>query len=287
MDHSAASPPNKAPIAPMMHTAHVKGDTYETHLPPTDEVNSDRGLFEMVPGPGTTRDSGDGQKRKRSVVDVDGGGYDRIAHARLDPPMPSYKPQLSTQIPNQMKGIEWLSNKAKGLFEEELTFRLAQWGVDRSHKGTCVLVPEDWKSLDPMDLLPIFDIENSPTAQAARLRYNHADHGTAFARAKVWFDQWPRSGLELDNFCGKGPFKPMDASHECHQNLCISHLCYEPSNKNHDRKQCCEMAHELRKDGKEIPEKCEIHDPPCLLQVSRSCLSHNVSYLTYDNSWLS
>ena len=60
----------------------------------------------------------------------------------------------------------------------------------------------------------------------------------------------------------------MDASHTCHQNCCIAHIAYEPTNTNHDRKACCELAARLRQEGKPIPEHCETHNPPCLLQVS-------------------
>ncbi|KAL8838301.1 MAG: hypothetical protein Q9170_002199 [Blastenia crenularia] len=202
-------------------------------------------------------------KRKRST-----GGYDRVAVSRSAPPMPVYEVKMSTKDPEQPRAHEWRSKLAKKTFDMELDYRLAQWGVNKSHQGTCVLVPEDWRSLDPMTLMGLFDLENCPSAQAPRLRYQYDDHCTAFARALAWFSTWPRSGLNLDNFVGGGEHAPMDASHICHHDSCIVHVTYEPAHINHDRKACCQKSRRMRGEGKEVPEHCREHSPPCLLQVS-------------------
>lgn len=202
-------------------------------------------------------------KRKQSLT-----GYDRIVRAKVAPAMPEYPVKLPSKAPVQIQAVDWLTAPAKTVFDRYIASSLALWGVSSSHQGTCVLIPEDWKGLDPMDLEAMFDLENCPTAQSTRLRYHYSDQFTSFVRAKAWFQQWPRSGLQLDNFLGTGPFKPMDASHTCHQNCCIAYIAYEPTNTNHDRKACCELAARLRQEGKPIPEHCETHNPPCLLQVS-------------------
>ena len=230
---------------------------------PMDSGSSILSVDEMSATGSESEASGGERKRKRSVA-----GYDRILHARLNSPMPSYSVRLSANAPEQIKAMDWLGTAAKGVFEAELTHRLAQWGVNRSHQGTCVLIPEEWKGLDPMDLLPLFKVENCPNAQSSRLRYQHSDHNTTFARSKAWFDKWPRSGLELDNFVGSGPFQPMDASHTCHQHLCIAHIVYESADINQDRKRCFSLARELKRQKQAIPEFCKEHDPPCRLQVS-------------------
>lgn len=207
-----------------------------------------------------------GNKRKRSTDDF--RGADRLTISRLAAPMPIYGVKISTKIKGQPKGLEWRSSAAKNTFDMEYSRRRAEWGVNLTHVGTCILVPEDWKNVDPLEMLKLFDLENCPSGQAPRLRFCYSDHGTAFARALAWFAKWPRSGLEQDNFIGDGGFKPMDASHTCHHDTCIIHVTYEPTHINHDRKNCCGEARKLRQEGKDIPEHCEHHSPPCLLQVS-------------------
>ena len=211
-------------------------------------------------------DSTDNTRKRKWSID----GYDRINFSRTAPPMPHYDMKMSSKIPDQPKGLEWLSVAAKRFFEDHHNHRLAEWGVKSTHTGTCVLVPEDWKNLDPMNLLNLFDLENCPTAQATRLRYQYEDHCTSYARALAWFSRWPRSGLELNNLMGSGHYQPMDASHTCHHSTCINHVTYEATHINHSRKACCEMTKKLRREKKEIPEHCDEHDPPCLLQVSNT-----------------
>lgn len=130
---------------------------------------------------------------------------------------------------------------------------LAQWGVKPGHQGTCVLLPEDWRSAAPLDLMALFSFENRPFAGDRRAWYKHADHGTTMVRALSWFSKWPRTGLELDNFLGCGPYKPMDASHLCHHEHCILHVVYEPADINQSRKDCWRRARFLRQEGRPVP----------------------------------
>lgn len=197
------------------------------------------------------------RKRKLSCT-----GYDRIAWSRRAPPVPSYDVKLSSKFDGEMKGSEWLCPAAKKTFDHEHVRRLAEWGVTQGHSGTCILVPEDWRSLDPMQLVDLFDLDNCPLAQVSRLRYQYADHSTSYVRARAWFAQWPRSGASLDNLMGNGDCQPVDASHTCHHDSCIIHVTLEPAHVNHERKACCEGARKLRRARQEVPEYCGIHDPP-------------------------
>lgn len=78
--------------------------------------------------------------------------------------------------------------------------------------------------------------------------------------------------MELDNFLGAGPFKMMDGSHLCHHGSCVNpgHICYEPSDSNHDREKCREEAVFYRREGRAVPEHCRRHRVPCLLRVRSS-----------------
>jgi hypothetical protein len=91
---------------------------------------------------------------------------------------------------------------------------------------------------------------------------------TSLSRAIAWFaDQdWPRNGLELDNFLGSGPYKPRQGSHLCHKHLCLIHVSFETAEDNKDRKECHLRAQFLRQEGLPVPKHCSKHDPPCLMQ---------------------
>ena len=219
---------------------------------------------------------GTSRKRKRSIF-----AYDRIAVSRGRDSLPSYVVKRSKKHPRQQKALEWLTASGKDRFDEKRAFLLSQWGVKKTHKGTCVLCPEDWSSLEPVRVMDLFDADKCPTAGSGRLSYQYSDHATAFVRAVAWFEdkKWPRTGAELDNFLGAGPFKPMDASHLCHHDDCIIHITYEPAHINQDRKTCCMEAQSLRQQGLFIPEYCDKHDPPCLMQVSSPAhLNENIRY---------
>ena len=98
--------------------------------------------------------SGGGRKRKRST---DKG---RTVDARLKPAVPTYLVKRSKKTLGQQRGLEWLSASGKAHFDDTHEMLLAQWGVKAGHRGTCVLLPEDWKALDPIDLMTTFRISN-------------------------------------------------------------------------------------------------------------------------------
>jgi len=83
-----------------------------------------------------------------------------------------------------------------------------------------------------MDLIALFSRHNYPEKGLPRAWYYYSDHVINLARAAAWFSQWPRTGLELDNFVGAGPFIPIDASHRCHHDHCIVHVVYKGSDTN-------------------------------------------------------
>ena len=185
--------------------------------------------------------------------------------------IPKYEVKRSKKKNNQ-RGAEWIGETAKNDFATYYESLLAPWGVKPGHQGTCVLCPEDWRFSDPLDLMALFSKDNCPTLETSRAWYSYSDHGTSLARARAWFNKWPRSGIEHDNFIGSGPFKPMDASHLCHHGLCILHLVYEGADTNQDREDCRKEARRLRQAGEQVPEKCTKHDPPCMMQVSPTLL---------------
>ncbi len=212
-----------------------------------------------------TSDEGSGcscKKWKRSTA------TGRVIDADLRADVPVYLVKRSKKILGQQRGLGWLSVEGKAHFESTLERLLAQWGVKAKHRGTCVLIPEDWKALDPIDLMAIFDDHQLPSGGSSRAWYSYSDHATTIARAAAWYGEWPRRGVELDNFLGCGPFKPKDGSHLCHQEHCIVHLVYESAAVNWDRRDCSHEALFLRQDGREVPESCTKHSPPCLMQVS-------------------
>lgn len=206
-----------------------------------------------------------GRKRKASYED-----YNRVVKARRRCSVPRYPVKTTKDGEPQIKAVEWLISKARRTFEETYTALLASWGVQRHHRGTCLLVAGDWHALDPLVLMDYFSAEKCPATNATRLAYRYADHNTTFARTVAWFSEWPRHGIELDNFISCGPFKAKDASHLCHHDQCVVHIVYEGADKNQDRKQCHEAAQFLRTERRPIPAACELHDPPCLLQVSET-----------------
>ena len=226
------------------------------------EMESD----EATSGLGTPTDSSNQTGRKRKRSDVRG----RTTDARFKDEVPMYPVKRSKKYPNQQRGLGWLSGPGKEHFDSTHASILAQWGVKADHWGTCVLLPEDWKALDPVDLMAMFQDYDPPGNKSSRAWYAYSDHATTLARAAAWYRGWPRSGAQMDNFLGCGDYKPKDGSHLCHHEHCIIHLEYEAADINADRWNCCLEARFLRQDNREVPEECTKHKPPCLMQVSHS-----------------
>ncbi|KAL8927765.1 MAG: hypothetical protein Q9208_002181 [Pyrenodesmia sp. 3 TL-2023] len=184
--------------------------------------------------------------------------------------VPAYDVKQSTRKRGeQQRGLDWLSYASKQRFDRIHSAILARWGVGPEHQGTCVLLPEAWRFSAPLDLMALLNAKDVSLSfsRSPRAWYSYRDHATTLARAKVWHAAtWPRSGIELDNFLGCGPYKAMDASHLCHHRHCIVHVVYEPAHVNADRNDCFARARFLRAEGRPIDRHCYDHEPPCLLQ---------------------
>ena len=148
--------------------------------------------------------SGGGRKRKRSTENS------RTVDARFKSAVPTYLVKQSKKTLGQQRGLEWLSASGKAHFDDNHEMLLGQWGVKAGHRGICVLLPEDWKALDPIDLMTTFPNYKPPSRGSSRAWYSYSDHATTLARTAAWYGHWPRTGVELDNFLGCGPFKLMD-----------------------------------------------------------------------------
>ncbi|KAE9373247.1 hypothetical protein N431DRAFT_557405 [Stipitochalara longipes BDJ] len=179
---------------------------------------------------------------------------------------PVYQVKRSKKWPLQQRAIDWLTQAARLHFDQHFATILAQWGVKESHTGTCILLPADWAALDPLRLASLFTAENCPREWADGVTYQYGDHHTSLTRARAWYLDWPRNGMELDNFLGCGPYKQRQGSHTCHHNLCGIHLVFESAEENEDRKQCHSRAKFLRQEGLPVPSQCTKHSPPCLMQ---------------------
>lgn len=196
-------------------------------------------------------------------------GYDRLANARRRQSIPDYEVKQSKKTTGRQKRLAWLERQGKAKFEAHFASILVPWGVKDMHKGTCVLLPEDWKSLDPILLSNLFTPERCPLAGSGRFSYRYPDHVKGFARAVARYQTWPRRADDVGQFLGSAAYKDKDTSHTCHQEFCLIHITYEGADINHDRKLCCERDKFLRAEGRPIPENCTRHNPPCSIQVCK------------------
>ncbi|KAK6210921.1 hypothetical protein LQW54_005799 [Pestalotiopsis sp. IQ-011] len=241
--------------------AALRGDT--DSLPESDEdADAERSASRSPAAPRL--------RMSPTIDDVDDGQRRRwLSAARQQ--VPSYEVKRSRVSRHQQCALSWLSEDAVRHFGQYIRALLGSWGVDGADsESSCVLVPADWLSLNPVDILPLFGPDRCPKRRAERPRYKFDDHWTTLARAAAWFGKYPRTGVELDNFLGAGPFKTMDGSHLCHQDNCVNprHICYEPSDANHDRKHCREEAASSRREGRGVPELCRRHETPCLMRLA-------------------
>ena len=191
----------------------------------------------------------------------------RTLRAATRDPVPIYDVKTSKRFQSQQRGLDWLTGKAKTVFDERYETLLSSWGVKPGYQDTCIHVPDEWRLADPREIHARLGQQALPTSESSRAFYSYSDHTTTLARAKAWFSQWPRTGVQLDNFLDCGPFQAMDASHLCHHDHCIIHVIYEAAHTNIDRCECQRTAKRLRQEGKDVPEHCDKHEPPCLMQV--------------------
>ncbi|KAL8881595.1 MAG: hypothetical protein Q9198_001228 [Flavoplaca austrocitrina] len=202
------------------------------------------------------------RKRKASYEN-----YNRVVKARIRPPIPDYQVKVSrTSVGPEVRYARWLLFEAKAAFDDFKAAIYRQWGVGPDHDGSCILVTEDWKRLDPAKLAETFTTANYPKRDGTRMSYRYDGYATNFARALAFFRTWPRRGVDLDSINGSDGWTPMEASHQCHQGHCIVHAVLEAADVNQDRKQCHEQSRLLRSEGHRIPAACQLHDPPCLMQ---------------------
>ena len=205
------------------------------------------------------------RKRKLSY-----GNASRPLQALTSDLLPSYPAKRSKKVREQQRGIDWLKREAMLKFGDFYRELLARWGVAVGHTGTCVLVPEAYKALEPVEVMQTITQGEEKYAPPGgpRAFFSMYDHGTTVVRALAWFSEWPRTGVQLDNFIGCGNFTPMDASHTCHHDHCIVHITYETADKNTKREDCRREARALRQENAaDVPEHCSRHQPPCLMQV--------------------
>ncbi|KAL2414206.1 hypothetical protein ABEF95_004071 [Exophiala dermatitidis] len=186
--------------------------------------------------------------------------------------IPDY-PLTSSDRQPQVKGAAWLTAAAYRSWQNEVTHRLAGWGIGPAHVESCVLVPEAWKRRFPSDLLEDsrYLSLDEDIVESGRMTRTYGDMTVLWARAAAWFSVWPRRGVDLDVFAGAGidnGYGKMHGSHRCHQGLCIlpSHICFERDFLNLYRNSCKAFARQLRRYNMEIPVHCLAHKPPCLLQ---------------------
>ncbi|OCT49602.1 hypothetical protein CLCR_06755 [Cladophialophora carrionii] len=190
----------------------------------------------------------------------------------------------------ELKGVPWLTAEARKLFHNHLKDRLAGWGVDVKHGGTCVLVPREWANVEPVEAMNSFSLGSCPVDEndnrlvrrrrarsrclgliLSRQRISLYDVQVRLARAIAWFQDWPRRGVDLDQFLtaqsGDCGWEEMHGSHRCHQGLCINpnHITWSSKPLNFDQTTCQASARHLRSYG-DVPPYCNLHDPPCLLQ---------------------
>ena len=118
--------------------------------------------------------------------------------------------------------------------------------------------------------MALFSINNLPTVASRRTVYSHTDHSVALARAKVWFNLVQRRGVDLNALLeSHRSLRPMDASYLCHHEHYVIYLVYKPANINQDRYEYCSQAKFLRSERRMVPEHYTLHDPPCMIQVSK------------------
>ncbi|KAI1610410.1 hypothetical protein EDD36DRAFT_325253 [Exophiala viscosa] len=228
-------------------------------------------------------DTGQGPYTVRTRPEVQGRLYSSgAAKPRSPPPSVSSSPSGSLAPEpearrrprkQQQRGLYWLGEDAWRAFGNAQAKRLQGWGVNVEHTGTCVLVPDAWANAVPLDLLESFDVADCLDDEIVenRLHFSLGDMTTTWARAAVWFNDWPHTGLDLDILTATkdGPHPMMHASHLCHHGLCINpnHIVYEVGTVNFSRNSCMWAARVLRAYGFPVPEHCIKHpDLSCMMQ---------------------
>ena len=188
-------------------------------------------------------------------------------------PEPTPSPLIVPFLKNKLaKGSALIMDPARNTFQRYHTDLLAKWGVKPMHKSSCILVPQEWRNQDPLDLMYRFSPENCPNSNSIRLSYTLERQSKVFTRYCAWFSAWPRSEEDLAKFMRTTDW-PLEGSYLCHQRMCINpnHIVYESHETNVDREKCHHHPEAFRQYGYIIPPRCRIHDPPCFIEVSFLC----------------
>lgn len=103
-----------------------------------------------------------------------------------------YTPELSKKNgkiaePRQMKGIGWVAAKAKARFEERHWELLARWGRTPGDGDACLLLPADWTSLEPTEIIELMKTKKFPNGSESRVvrRPPPGSHHTKFIPIEI------------------------------------------------------------------------------------------------------
>ncbi|KAI4196474.1 MAG: hypothetical protein LQ348_002305 [Seirophora lacunosa] len=246
---------------------HLNIPTSNPHFPTDDDCTDDGSYLYSIPNDDYSSEPplGLDKKRKRCAGDY------RVIRSRQTPLAPSYPIVESPNIPGQSRAIDWRKLQGKRDFDVEFAMVLLRLGgVKPIHRGTCVLGPDEFRCLEPSDiLLRTTRPEQLPTQHSQPMMYDYIDHTTALTLAAAWFrsDDWPHNGFAFDNFLGCHLYRSMSASHLCGQEHCLTHVMYEATETKQDRVNCVQQAKAARRRGHDITPACSVHNPPCYLQV--------------------
>jgi hypothetical protein len=84
-------------------------------------------------------------------------------------PIPQYTMPASRNK-EQQKGASWLTQQVRTVFHNNLRRRLNAWGVTERHRGTCILVPQEWANAEPLEVMGRFSLDAVPTTEPCASR---------------------------------------------------------------------------------------------------------------------
>lgn len=159
-----AYPPCRSPICPLPGTAD------QAQLPAGSGVRRQGALGKRLPG--TWPDPTEERISKRPRADKAGRPCAGLGRAVFTEIMPAYDVKRSKTHPQQQRGLQWLSQEGKLIFDQHLESLMRSWGVKPRHSGTCVLWPQDWMALDPEKIAEILTYENCPLVELSNRSVN-------------------------------------------------------------------------------------------------------------------
>lgn len=72
----------------------------------------------------------------------------------------------------QIRGLAWLSHESKAAFARRHTTVLARWGRAPTDQETCLLLPANWSSLEPLEIIELLQTKKFPGKSEMRLVCN-------------------------------------------------------------------------------------------------------------------